>query len=44
MNKEGNHHALIIAKLLTPSMANSMISNEKDYRIFKLTLPFLNDQ
>ena len=40
MNKEGNHHSLIIAKLLTPCMADSMISNEKDYCIFKFTLLF----
>ena len=40
MNKERNHHALIIAKLFPPCMTDSMIGNEKDYCIFKFTLLF----
>ena len=39
MYEKRNHHALVIAKLLTPSMTYSVIGDEKDDRVFKL--PFL---
>ena len=38
VNEKGNHHPLIIAVLLAPGMADPMVGDEKDNRVFKFTL------